>query len=214
MMYSELSDHAKRLACDEYRAKDIGYNWWEDTYADAVIVVGFLGFNATKTVQRGRIGAPGFGRWVQVPDINFTGFSNQGDGACFRGDWAAKRVDMAGLMAHAPNDTAIHELCAKITLVSLVHTELTFDVVTINDSHYFHSGVMQISGYERDPDGDGGWTELDDEIEHTMKTLMREAADWIYDQLSASHDFIESDENVEDNIVANCYEFTEEGEFI
>lgn len=206
MLYSELSDHAKRQARDAYRAKDIGYDWWGDVYEDAVTVLGFLGFNAAKTVERK-------GKWVQVPDISFTGFCSQGDGACFRGDWAAKRVDMAGLVAYAPLDTAVHTLCAKITLISLVHTELSFDIVT-NDDRYCHARTMEIAYYERDPDGDGGWTVEDEAIENTMTGLMQEAADWIYRQLDAAHDFIESDENVEDNIVANEYHFTEEGEMV
>lgn len=40
---------------------------------------------------------------------------------------------------------------------------------------------------------------------------MRAFADWIYRQLETEYDYQNSDEQVDESIIANEYEFTEEG---
>lgn len=41
--------------------------------------------------------------------------------------------------------------------------------------------------------------------------LMRDFADWIYEQLEKAYDYRTSDEAVEESIIANEYEFDENG---
>jgi hypothetical protein len=49
------------------------------------------------------------------------------------------------------------------------------------------------------------------ETEEEVTRLLRQFADWIYRQLEVEHDYQLSDENADETIRANDYEFTSEG---
>ena len=49
------------------------------------------------------------------------------------------------------------------------------------------------------------------DAEDEIRQLMRDFADWIYENLSNEYDYQTSDEVVEDAIRANGYEFDEDG---
>lgn len=50
------------------------------------------------------------------------------------------------------------------------------------------------------------------DADHELRQLMRDFADWMYRQLEAEYEYRMSDEQVDDTITANEYEFTESGE--
>mgnify|MGYP000137187007 CR=1 FL=1 len=80
--YAELSPQAKEYALEKARYQDHGYDWWDSTYEDAVTVGALLGIRIdTHTVRTSR------GREYQETCIWFSGFSSQGDGACFEGSY-------------------------------------------------------------------------------------------------------------------------------
>ena len=47
--------------------------------------------------------------------------------------------------------------------------------------------------------------------DNTLAELLRDFMNWIYQQLENEHDYLLSDEYVDDTIRANEYEFTENG---
>lgn len=72
--------------------------------------------------------------------------------------------------------------------------------------HYSHSGCMN-ANVERSDE-----REVTDDQEEEITQLMRDFADWIYDQLCKEDEWLNSDECIDDNIRANEYEFTINGD--
>ena len=74
------------------------------------------------------------------------------------------------------------------------------------DGHYVHARTMDATAY--DANGDEREIPVSDEF----RDLMRDFADWIYTSLEEQYESDTSDEVVDENMIANEYEFTEDGE--
>lgn len=73
--------------------------------------------------------------------------------------------------------------------------------------HYYHSGCMTIEVSH----ADSRYRDIGD-AEDDIAQALRDFADWIYACLEREHDWLLSDECVDQAMEANEYEFTEEGE--
>ena len=71
---------------------------------------------------------------------------------------------------------------------------------------YVHAYTMNAEVY----DADG--QEIDWEVSKEFTEIMRDFANWIYRSLEEEYNWQMSDECVDENIRANDYEFTEDGE--
>jgi hypothetical protein len=189
--FDELSDIAKDKARDWWRNASIEDEWWEFVYADAVQCVDILGIDIVN--QRGK---------TNTPDIQFSGFSSQGDGACFNGSYSYKPGAPKAIRQHAPQDKELHRIADELQkLQRPAFYRLRGEISTAG--HYCHSGTMSFS--------------LDREIdfpmdkEQAVQQLMRDFADWIYKQLETEYDYRNADEQVDEDITANEYEFTADG---
>lgn len=210
MKYAELDAAAKEWARGKRRESLLSDDWWECVYEDAVICLGFLGFDATESVARGRASRTGDTVWVNRPTIQFSGFSSQGDGACFTGDWAAKRVDMAKLVEHAPEDKTLHNICAELSAIALQYPDMTA-AVTRASSSYCHAYTMSLDSVECDTTEDHEWTLAMAAADAVLLACARNAAHWIYKQLEEEYDCLTSDEAIVEGIEANEYDFDEAG---
>lgn len=68
--------------------------------------------------------------------------------------------------------------------------------------HYYHSGCMRVEVEHRDD----SYRDVND-AEAEVTQLLRDFADWIYGRLEAEYDYLNSDEQVEESILANEYDF-------
>ena len=76
-----------------------------------------------------------------------------------------------------------------------------------HSGRYSHSGCMDASVWHYD-DQHRDIGDAEDDIAQ----LMRDFADWIYDQLEKEYEYQCSDNVVEESIIANEYEFDEDGD--
>ncbi len=198
MKYAELSSKAKGRARNWYRAVD-EFNA-ESVIDDAVTCLAFLGFDIDVADRPFHAQIAGD---RQVPKIYWRGFYTQGRGASFTARWRAQRVDMAALKQHAPQDKTLERICAGLSVIALRYPDVYADIGVSGRGNLKHSMVCELD----DEFNERGVTGLDKEI----LALAREAADWIYKQLENEYDYMNSDENVEEVIKANEYEFDEDG---
>lgn len=84
--YDELSDEAKEKARDWYRCGGLDYDWCDSVYEMADTAASLLGIDIDR-------------KGKSTPAIYFSGFSSQGDGACFEGTWRYKKGWKAAGMA-------------------------------------------------------------------------------------------------------------------
>ena len=195
--FNELSDRAKETARDWYRNGALDYDWWDCTFDDAKTCLALLGFTVDK--------------------IFFSGFSSQGDGACFEGSWSAADVKPGEIQKHAPSDTELHRIESELRAPALAFPNASLAVK--QRGHYNHEHCTAFTtdlGIDRDDEEHSAeeWDAIsakDREHEEALEELSRDAMRWIYRQLENEHDYLNSDEQVDELIEGNEYEFTEEG---
>ena len=199
--YNELDDAAKSKARAWYAGmifSDSGD--WDLVFDDAVRMAKILGIDVDiKPVQLMGGGVGG------KPTIYFSGFWSQGDGACFEGSYRYKKGAAKAIRKEAPEDKELHRIADALQAVQRRHF-YKLRATTSHRGRYYHSGCMSVD-VEHYDDPYRDISDAEDEVTQ----LMRDFADWIYDQLQKEYDYQTSDEQVAESIIANEYEFTEDG---
>lgn len=183
--YDELDDAAKATAREWFREAGADEQWWsESTIEDAKQIGPLLGFD--------------------VDNIYFSGFWSQGDGACFEGTYRYKADAVEALKGYAPQDKVLLGIaealvsgCKDIDYAQIKHR-----------GHYYHENSMDVSvdyreGLPEDADVSGQYDVLNECVSGFAK--------WIYRRLEEEYEYINSDEQVEEAIRANEYDFDAEG---
>jgi len=191
--FDELSDTAKERARTHWRDGALDYYWWEAIEVDAREVAAILGIDIHGWNPNNK-SAKGF---------YFSGFSSQGDGACFEGNYSYSKGWREKLKAHAPKDKEL--LRIGLALSKAQRPSFYLCSATIKHSGFYnHSGCMQI-----DVDCiDGSATQ---EQEEAVEQALRDFADWIYKQLEMEYEYQMSDECVDKIIKYNEVQFDENG---
>lgn len=212
--FDELSDSAKEAAREWWRSVALDHGWWDSVYEDAVRIGKILGIEISSSSRHGS------GRELS---IWFSGFSSQGDGACWEGSYRyakgwRKTLESeapAGYKAGKPDGTeewVYSESNAELHRIGRalhVAQARQFYKLTASSTHrgrYNHSGCMDID-VEHD---EGRYRDIGD-AEDEIKDALRDFADWIYKSLEKAHDWLLSDEQVDEAIRANEYTFNEAG---
>lgn len=198
--FEELNDKAKEKARDWWREHVFSDSSdWDHVYSDANEIAARLGIEIdTRTFKT--VG----GKGGTEPCIYFSGFSNQGDGACFEGRYSYCKGALKEVQSYAPQDTTLHGIATALQEVQ-ARNFYKITAVTKHRGHYNHSGCMDVE-VER---SDG--KPLKDGDEHEVRAILRGFADWIYRQLEHEYHYQLSEEAVDESITANDYEFNEDG---
>lgn len=199
--YDELSDEAKEKARAWYSDGDDFQFDAEFVYNDASTIGKLMGIDLdTKPVK-----LMGGGTRYD-PCIWYSGFWNQGDGACFEGTYRYQKGAVKAVGAHTGNsDPELIRIAQGLQDVQKRH----FYKLRARTSHrgpYYHSGYMAVEVCHYDDQ----YRDIGD-AEDEITQLLRDFADWIYEQLEAAYEYRMEDEVIEEGIRANEYEFDENG---
>lgn len=144
---------------------------------------------------------------INVDNVYYSGFSSQGDGACFEGFYSYKKgwkkelrgsiggddleeLERIGNELQAIQSRAFYKLEASVTHRGRYYHEQSVDInVEIDDEYRYAS----------------------EEEEEGIADLLRECMQWIYSNLQSEYEFQNSDEMVDENLLANEYTFDEDG---
>ncbi|HTE40302.1 MAG TPA: hypothetical protein VK629_05715 [Steroidobacteraceae bacterium] len=207
--FDELSDEAKEKARDWWREHLFcDSSDWEFVYDDANTIAALFGLEiGQKSYQT--IG----GKTRYDPAIFFSGFSSQGDGACFEGRYRFRADALEAVKDHAPEDEKLRRIVTDLDNAQKASGgKIGFKITT--RGNYSHSHSMEFELLDADADGEDIDTSpeaIRAEDEKAAIQALRDYADWIYDQLETEYNYQNSDEQVDEAILANAYEFTEEG---
>ena len=203
--FDELSDKAKEKAREWWRNASAGdSDWSEYTIEEAVREAALMGIDITNK-QDGR-----------GDRIYWSGFWSQGDGACFEGTWRASDVK-AGKVAdgwgESPATTEIKRIAAKFDRIAKAYPESSFSVK--HSGHYSHENCTDFTFHFPDDNDGEDWPEdkrleWDAECE-ALKEAAKDLMRWIYSRLEDAYEWQNADEQVDENIRANDYLFSEEG---
>lgn len=196
--FDELDDRAKEKAREWWRECEAIY--FDPDYDDFAAVADILGIDLrTRPVK-----LMGGGTRYD-PCIYFSGFSSQGDGACFEGDYSYKKGSVAAIKAYAPLDTELHRIAQGLADVQRSRF-YRLGATVKHRGHYYHEGCTDIEVSDREDNyrdiGDAG---------ETVREFLRDFMRWIYRQLEKEYEWRMSDENVDESIRINEYEFDEDG---
>ena len=203
MVYSfdELNNRAKQTAREWFRSginEDFDISNSEDDFEECAKRLGIEFDGRTVKLHGG-------GNRVK-PTIYYSGFNSQGDGACFEGSYSYKKGATKLIAEYAPKDRELNRIALALQDVQ----RRNFYRLTASMSHsghYYHSGCMAVSV----EDSGNEWRNLGTDDE-TIRQLMKDFADWMYDRLEKEYEHIMSDEYVDDCIRINEYTFTENGD--
>lgn len=212
--FEELSDKAKAKARDWWRESSFHDEWWDATYEDAVRCAAILGIEIAERRQPWRNITTGKEGVSISPAIFFSGFWSQGDGACFEGSYAFKADAAKAIRDHAPVDEKLHAIADDLATLpygegwgARIKTSGRSSFLSDSDvSVEFDDAALRESGATDDlPQAEftAG--------EKLITQAMRAFADWLYRQLEEEYDYQNADEQVDDSIIANEYEFEEDG---
>ena len=187
--FTELSDKAKEKAREWYRTTSQGDDY-DDYFAETVIddakqIAALMG--------------------IEIKDIYYSGFSYQGDGASFTGHYRYQKGAVKAVKDYAPKDTELHRIAQELQYIQ----RKSFYRISCNitqSGYYQHENTMR---FDFMLDGEYLYTTM--AWESDLKDVLRDYARWIYKQLEESYDWENSDENVDETIIINEYEFTEDG---
>ena len=198
--FHELSDKAKARARDHYRAQGVRDQWWDFVYEDAVRVANILGISITE-------------KSGPSPAIYFSGFSSQGDGACFSGRYASKpgAETTENIRSECPQDEELHRIADALALLQVSarvqHGQRIEANITTSGS-YCHSGTMNVDATYTEGDSP------DPEIAEELQQLIRDFADWIYARLEDEYDWLNSNEHIDEALLDGDNEFEESGALV
>ena len=149
-----------------------------------------------------------------IDDIYFSGFSSQGDGACWVGsvpydDWIPKHAD---------------EFPTFMKFIDQISGE---GAKIYHDGFYSHSKTMHIDGdymekfiqwldseYELSEEDLAGLNRDADKLEDAVLDDARDFADEIYKRLEDEYEGLTSDEAIAETLIINDYEFDEGGNIV
>ncbi|MCY4408703.1 MAG: antitoxin of toxin-antitoxin stability system [Rhodospirillaceae bacterium] len=197
----ELSDAAKENARVWYRQHGLHDEWYDFVYEDFETICGILGVTlATSPVRL-------YGGGTRdKPQIYWSGFSFQGDGASFAGSYSHAKGSGKAIRAHAPKDEELHRIADELQAVQRrniwqLHASIS------QSGRYCHEYSMAIE-VERDSPT---WQPMTDGVEDTVIEALRDLARWLYLQLRLEYEHQTSDAVVDETIIVNQFTFTAEG---
>lgn len=206
--FEELSDEAKEQAREWYREGEGEYfssdPFIYDSAETAAKLIG-IEFAAREVPLMS-------GRKRSEPAIAWSGFWCQGDGASFAGTYTFTRGAADAVRAEFPTDTALHAIADGLQALQ-AHYKLSgagpgnVEGKVTKDGRESHSGAMDATV----TDSETGEEPEDYEITKRFLGLMRDFADWIYEGLRAEYESRQENEYVDECIIANEYEFDEDG---
>lgn len=186
--FDELSDEAKEKAIEDYRVDGLNYEWWDYIFEDAKRMGALMG--------------------IQVDNIYFSGFSSQGDGACFEGSYEYVK---GSVKAIADETGGTDKDLIAITKGLQAEQRRNFYGLSASvkqRGHYSHEFCTVID--VADNRENAPW-QVSDGVEEAIKDLLRDFMRWIYRNLEREFDYLNSDEAITETIEVNEYEFLENG---
>lgn len=198
--FDELDDRAKERARDWMRAIEASDCDLDHVLDDAAIICELLGICLTTRTVRLMGGGT-----RREPVIYYSGFYAQGDGACFEGSYSYAPGASAKIRAHAPNDVTLHRIADILRTIQRRHFyRLEATLGHRGHSYHEHSVTIDVADNRHVYRSIGSASEA-------VADALRDLMSWIYRQLEAEYAYRLADDQIDDLIRANDYEFTADG---
>lgn len=206
--FDELNERAKESARDWWRAQVFTDSHdWEFVFEDACNIAELFGLNIRTRPVKLMSGAT-----RHDPTIYFSGFSYQGSGASFEGSYEYKADALEKVKEYAPQDERLHNIVASLQQAQdNVNNALSCSITQHGSAVHSHTMRFEYD-YDSEIEMENVTDEIRSESEEQIKEALRDFADWVYRALEREHEYQTDNEQVDENIRANGYEFNEDGD--
>jgi hypothetical protein len=190
------------------RAKERARKWWRSCtesddiadYDDWTSIAEILGIE----FDQHPIKLMGGGTRYE-PAIGWSGFYSQGDGAHFEGRYSYAKDAPRKIRAYAGQDKTLHSIADNLRDIQRRHF-YRLEARIKHRGHYQHEYCTDIDVTDSRTGND-----VDADTHDSISEELRRFMQWIYRQLEAQYEYVNSDENVDASILCNEYEFDEHG---
>ena len=196
--FTELNEEAKETARDWYKGDGLDYDWWDAVYEDFNTVCNHLGIEL-KTHS-----VPLMDKSIrQDPNVYFVLSYGQGDGCSFEGVYSYAKQAPKNLLKYAPQDETLQNIAKHLQETQRKALwGLCADIESSN-----HETSLSVTVRR------GHWyADISEQEEDGISEAMRDLNQWLYSQLKENYDWLNSDEQVDEAITCNEYEFTIDGQ--
>ena len=196
--FTELDASAQAKAREKLREIAHFDEWWDSVYDDADTSAQAMGITIDRREFRGRS--------TPSPDIRFSGFWSQGDGASFTGR-VSPTPDIGGrIRSHAANDQELHLIADHLAAIYAALPAECSARIERHSSRYVHDNTTYVE-FDNDDAARGSVDQR-----HALEALTKRFMRWIYKQLEREFDGLQSDEALADLAVGLSLVFTADGE--
>jgi hypothetical protein len=200
--FNELSDEAKKKARE----------WWRGCYEfefdaecvidDACDVAELMGLDIRHNPKTRADGST-----VWRPSVYWSGFWSQGDGASFKGLYKYCKGSAAAVKAHAPKDEELHRIAKALADAQRrAFYQLGADIR--QSGRYCHEMSMEVQVFNLKDE----YRPVSKDVEEDVIEALRDFARWIYKRLEQEYEYQLADEQIDDALSVNEYEFDEHGD--
>jgi hypothetical protein len=174
--FSELDESAQEKALNKMREFTGIDSYWHEWIIDDVKECGkILG--------------------IDIDNIYFSGFSSQGDGACFTGTYGYAKQSLAKIKEHTPQDTELHRIGGELQAIQ-ARNFYGISASVKHRGHYSHELCTDINV------DDYRCVITSDDIDAIKETL-RDFMRWTYRRLESEYEYQNSREALMETIDAN-----------
>ena len=179
--FDELSSEAKETAISSFQEDDSSLEYEWDEYI----------INDFKTILE----------LIGYYDITcyFSGFHSQGDGACFIARFNRNKRCLEKVKKYCPKEEKILNIVEQIQSEIPLHEEYEIKY----SGHYYHEYCTNVYYL--------GDNEKAEQLDERFLELSRQLMRILYKKLNDEYDYLNSSEAITELIIANDYEFTEDG---
>lgn len=181
----ELTGAGREHALAKLAEWNTDHDWWEYTESDFKRLCALFG--------------------LEIEEIQFSGFSSQGDGASFTGSYRHIKGGLAALQDEAPTETDLHDAVRALNTIQRSRGYRLTAAIERISHHYSHSLTVRTTAY--DSRGDEHLQEVSDAVGEVMRGLM----DWYYRRLESEYEYRTSEAECIEFANANEYRFTADG---
>lgn len=188
--FAELSDSAKQAAMQWY-CEGACDGFWSEFIIDDVKQIGqLIGFD--------------------IENIYYSGFSSQGDGACFTGSIKYRKGGASAVKAHAPRDTELHRIAREWQSLQ----KRNFYALRAQVAHRGHYQHEMCTVFDCEDTRHNYGCLQNPDIEDEIKEIARDFMRWIYRTLESEYEYQTSEETISEACTANGWLFTAAGRII
>lgn len=193
--YAELSDASKEKAREWLRLCQQHDSRWSESVIDDFVTTVAPCFGFTVGKSRGT---------RTLPAVYWSGFWSQGDGASFAGTWNWLQVSPQKLADNCPADEELAGAMRR--LVSLFEGDAGESLTDVP-----HAEVSPSGSYSHKFCTRFDCENMTDSQQSEFEDISRDLMQWLYRALENEYEYVNSDEQLVESILANEYEFTAEG---